>query len=542
MANPYYIPNDNNFMDIGKMALQLGSLKQQGDIAARSAELTRNEQNMRRMELLGDTTQGVQGSLRTNQQLAEAGTLNAQTNKLNAETAATKISARDRNFNSIIPLTTSLKMNGIDNPEELRFVQQVKQLSMNPAITRGEAADFIQNNWDTIQKQTIEDLNTMAGKLSDKMMKTPEGSIEREKLSNQLKQLKSYQDSFSKINKDSVKAVLFYDVAQEEANTRAALAAANPKQTFDQRIAEMVKNGEMTPEEGSRLLHPKTEPTPKTDFQTFSAGFERKAGETDQQYNKRVSDEWEKKQDKRAMTKTAFTVNMMNPPEDKFKNWSPADKENAIQTKMITGKDQRFAFGDRSSYNSFNHEYNNYLTKHGITAGDVARMQADYKAGNSSLTNQRKNYDMMNGFAKNIDLQINKVKKIYSDIQRTDIRLLDKPLRDLRVAAKGSGKEANLASYLIEISNEIGKMSTGSAASIRELSESAQKQWQKIHDPNLSIKELMVVLNGTRDQAFIRLETTKEAMDTTRSMITGLVGNQAPQIPQQVGRFKVEVQ
>jgi hypothetical protein len=275
-------------------------------------------------------------------------------------------------------------------------------------------------------------------------------------------------------------------------------------------------------DENGKTQFVKTEEKQNTDFTTFKAGFERKEGETDQQYNKRVSDEWESKQDKRAMNKSAFTINMQNPPEDKFKNWEPEEKEKAFQAKMITGKDQRFAFGDKSSYNSFNHEYNKYLTRKGLTAGDVARMQTDYKAGNSSVSFQRKNYDMMNGFAQNIDLQIQKVQKIYGEIQRTDIRLLDKPIRDLKVIAKGSGKEANLASYLIEVSNEIGKMSTGSTASIRELSESAQKQWQKIHDPNLSIKELMTVLRGTHDQAQMRLQTTKLAMDATRQMITGL--------------------
>lgn len=42
---------------------------------------------------------------------------------------------------------------------------------------------------------------------------------------------------------------------EQEANTKAALLLANPP-TFEKLIAEKVKSGEITPEEGSRLIHP----------------------------------------------------------------------------------------------------------------------------------------------------------------------------------------------------------------------------------------------------------------------------------------------
>jgi hypothetical protein len=148
-------------------------------------------------------------------------------------------------------------------------------------------------------------------------------------------------------------------------------------------------------------------------------------------------------------------------------------------------------------------------------------MRSDYKAGDMSLRNQKKIYDMSNSFVMNINSQIGKVKEIYSKLPRTQYKLLNIPIRELRVRAKGSGEEAAAASYLVEISNEIGKLSTGSAASIRELSESAQKQWAKIHDGTLPMKDMVIVLDTTQEQANMRLQSLEDAMDMTRRLIQG---------------------
>lgn len=202
-----------------------------------------------------------------------------------------------------------------------------------------------------------------------------------------------------------------------------------------------------------------------------------------------------------------------------FKGWKPDEKENQFWSTLITGKDPKFSWGDKNSYTRYNQERNRWEIDNGVTPGLKMRVQSDYKALDKSTSNQRKIYDMMAGFADNIKLQVGKVEEIYKKLPRTQLKLLNVPIKELRVRALGSGEEAAAASYLLEISNEIGKLSTGSAASIRELSESAQEKWTKVHDGTLPFKDLQTVLKTTLEQADMRIVTAKIAMDYTRQAI-----------------------
>ena len=211
-----------------------------------------------------------------------------------------------------------------------------------------------------------------------------------------------------------------------------------------------------------------------------------------------------------------------------FPVWPEEDKQMAYQTKMLTGKNPTFSSRDSESRAGFEKGYNAFINSKGFSASDIALMQADYRAGNMSLGNMTKQEAPMNAFVLNINKQITKLETLYSNNDRVGIRLLDLPLRELKVKAKGSGLEASRASYLLEISNEIGKLSSGASASVQQLSDSAKEDWKKVHDPNLSLKELMVVLNATRDQANMRMTTWREAKEEVRASLKGLGGNQTP--------------
>lgn len=174
----------------------------------------------------------------------------------------------------------------------------------------------------------------------------------------------------------------------------------------------------------------------------------------------------------------------------------------------------------------------------GWTPNMILRMQTDFRAMDKSVTNQRKNYDMMNGFVINMDKQMERFRELYKDFPRSQYRLLNIPIVKLRQVALGIGEEAAAAAILVELGNESGKLSTNSAASIRELSESAQKQWGKIHDNLLSPKEIEKVLVTTKNLGHDRLTSTKDAMDFTLQGIESLgeVGNK----PSSTGRIKVD--
>jgi len=143
-----------------------------------------------------------------------------------------------------------------------------------------------------------------------------------------------------------------------------------------------------------------------------------------------------------------------------------------------------------------------------------------YDALKSSMRQQQKVRCAMGSFVTNLNTQVERVKTFMQDtINRVGARAVDLPYRELVTRFKGSGHERVLESYMIEISNEIAKLSTGSSASIRELSTDAQERWARIHDPNLSFGELVKILEETRRMADYRLSATDDEIEQTMQML-----------------------
>jgi hypothetical protein len=200
-----------------------------------------------------------------------------------------------------------------------------------------------------------------------------------------------------------------------------------------------------------------------------------------------------------------------------FKTWTPEAKQQEFMEHMITGtppvNTRGLAGADRQSYAK---EFAQWKVDKGFTPQMASALKSDYKANDMSLKNMTKQEAPMSAFVLNINRQISKVEELYTKNDRTGLRLIDVPLRELRVKAKGSGEEAVKASYLLEISNEIGKLSSGASGSVQQLSDSAKEDWKKVHDVNLSMKEIMKVVNATRDQANMRISTWREAKQEVR--------------------------
>jgi hypothetical protein len=148
---------------------------------------------------------------------------------------------------------------------------------------------------------------------------------------------------------------------------------------------------------------------------------------------------------------------------------------------------------------------------------------AVYKALTASLGNQEKQRGMMQSFVRNINAQVDRVTERMDDIGRWDVRALDIPRRALAKRFVGSGKEAVLEAYLTEISNEINKLSQGSQASIAQLGEESQKRWNAIHDPNLSLNQIKIVLDETKRMANMRLESVDATIELTRERLENVM-------------------
>jgi hypothetical protein len=161
----------------------------------------------------------------------------------------------------------------------------------------------------------------------------------------------------------------------------------------------------------------------------------------------------------------------------------------------------------------------------------------------SSLTQQQKNRGMMGSFVKNISKQVDRMENIGKDIvSRLGIRALDLPKRELVRRAKGSANENIIQAYMKEIGAEIAKLSQGSAASIQQLPEENRKEWERIHDPNLSMKELMKILNETNQMANMRLDSVDDEITETIDLLDNIRTDEREPPPEEQPkktRFKI---
>jgi len=147
---------------------------------------------------------------------------------------------------------------------------------------------------------------------------------------------------------------------------------------------------------------------------------------------------------------------------------------------------------------------------------EVVGTQTDTKAIGGAITLLQKQASSMGSFVSNIEQQIDKVHALSSDLKTYDTRLMNVPLRAMRGKIQGSPLQAKYDMYLAEIESEIGKLATGSTASIAELSATAQNKWEKIHDKNLSVKDMLSLLDETKAAARMRMKSVDDELEKTR--------------------------
>jgi flagellin-like hook-associated protein FlgL len=147
---------------------------------------------------------------------------------------------------------------------------------------------------------------------------------------------------------------------------------------------------------------------------------------------------------------------------------------------------------------------------------EVIGMSADTKSIQSALTVLEKQTASMGSFIQNLDEQITQVGDLAKDLPLVDTRLLNVPIRALHKKILGNPELAKYEMYLTEIAREIGRLSSGSPQSIAELSTHAQEKWDKIHDPNLSVKDMLSLLEETRHAANIRMSSVEDQLERTR--------------------------
>ena len=187
-----------------------------------------------------------------------------------------------------------------------------------------------------------------------------------------------------------------------------------------------------------------------------------------------------------------------------------------------------FYYRDPNSKNAFIRGFADYQKRMSVSGGKATVNRETMKSFSTSLSTQQKNRGMMGSFVGNINKQIGEIERISKDlVTRFGVRALDMPRRELVTRAIGSGQENVLKAYLKEVSTEIAKLSQGSAASVQQLPEENRKEWDRIHDVNLSFGELTKVLNATKDMANMRLKSVDEELTRTIDAMEGVTGKKS---------------
>jgi hypothetical protein len=150
---------------------------------------------------------------------------------------------------------------------------------------------------------------------------------------------------------------------------------------------------------------------------------------------------------------------------------------------------------------------------------NVVAMSADTKAIGSAITFLEKQFTSMGSFIQNMDEQITQVKGLSEDLFTFDARLLNVPWRFLRGRIAGSPLQAKYDLYLTELAREISKLSNASTQSIAAMSVEEIKVFDKIHDKNLSVKDMISLLEETRHAADIRLRSVRDELARTRTRL-----------------------
>jgi hypothetical protein len=133
-------------------------------------------------------------------------------------------------------LKTNLAMKGLPVDSLDAVLTPISQMANNPAMKRGDVANAIQQNWSNpvdpadpskgttgFQTDLNNGLQTKIMSLAQKASGLQDNDPQKKPLMDQINKLQAIKAQFNTITPDNVKQAFFPDVAQEEANTKAAL-------------------------------------------------------------------------------------------------------------------------------------------------------------------------------------------------------------------------------------------------------------------------------------------------------------------------------
>ena len=233
--NPFYAPPA--FPDLSPQIMQFGEMGIRNDQLA--AQRALEMQKINNEKSYQDSMVGVQ------QQNA-----NTRVQRIMAQTPASKQPWNIDQFNAF---KNKLILNNLPVDQLNNVLAPLQQMAQNPNMNKGDVANAIQNNWSNpvdpadpskgtagFKDNMITGLQAEAESLAKKAAGMDDSDPKKADVIAQINKLQGVQKQFAAITPDQVKRAFFPDVAQEEANTKAALAAAAVPKT-EQAVRDHLK-------------------------------------------------------------------------------------------------------------------------------------------------------------------------------------------------------------------------------------------------------------------------------------------------------------
>jgi hypothetical protein len=206
---------------------------------------------------------------------------------------------------------------------------------------------------------------------------------------------------------------------------------------------------------------------------------------------------------------------------DGLSGMEPADIKHYAEIYNATGNLPSLGMGASPLRSAILKEASRIARGEGKSGADVAADASDNKALRASIQQQEKQRGAMGSFVRNIEKQVTRFEGMSQKLGSFDPRLLNVPLREVRGRIAGSPNQAIVEMYLTEISAETGKLASGATGSVAELSQGAREKWEKIHDPNLSMADLVTLLKETKHAGQLRMQSVDEELKSTRERLRG---------------------
>ena len=196
-----------------------------------------------------------------------------------------------------------------------------------------------------------------------------------------------------------------------------------------------------------------------------------------------------------------------------FKDFPEDDQEQAFRSKLMSGENPKFAFGDKASCTQFNAGYNAWKTKNSLDAADEVTIRGKVKGDTKTLANNENRLAATEQFQNTIMANSAQIKAMKAQYGQNFGKLLNAAVNATKQGTMGSGDVGALQFAMRSLGNEAAKVESGSLGNA-EVSVEQAKAMHDILSYNYNEKDLDKVLDTVNTFGGIRKKAIEDESDT----------------------------